>query len=70
MGALRSDIAARVERIQAGSIDNIVLKLSGGVTVQWGSAEDSANKAQVLEILLDQDVSEIDVSVPGRPTTR
>lgn len=68
--ALRSDIASRVERIQAGSIDNIVLELAGGVTVQWGSAEDSENKARVLEILLEEDVKEIDVSVPGRPTTR
>lgn len=68
--ALRSDIAARVELITADSIDKIVLNLSGGVTVEWGSAEDSENKAQVLEILLNKDVREIDVSVPGRPTTR
>lgn len=69
--ALRSDIAARVDVIRADSIDNIVLALDGGVRVQWGSAEDSENKAQVLAILLEnKDVTEIDVSVPGRPTTR
>ncbi|MCX6397792.1 MAG: FtsQ-type POTRA domain-containing protein [Propionibacteriales bacterium] len=68
--ALRSDIAARVERIKADSIDRIVLELDGGVTVEWGSAEDSENKARVLAILLARDVTEIDVSVPGRPTTR
>lgn len=67
--ALRADIAARVELIKADSIDNIVLELDRCVTVQWGSAEDSENKAQVLAILLEKDVADIDVSVPGRPTT-
>lgn len=68
--SLRADIAARVERIKADSMDKIVLKLTDGVTVEWGSADDSENKAAVLAILLEQDVKEIDVSVPGRPTTR
>lgn len=68
--SLRADIAARVERIKAESIDRISLVLAGGITVEWGSAEDSENKAKVLAILLDEDVKEIDVSVPGRPTTR
>lgn len=68
--ALRQDVASRVDLVKAESMDNIVLKLSGGVTVEWGSAEDSENKAEVLAILLDKDVSRIDVSVPGRPTTR
>jgi cell division protein FtsQ len=36
----------------------------------WGSAEDSADKAAVLAVLLEQRADEIDVSVPGRPTTR
>jgi cell division protein FtsQ len=36
----------------------------------WGSAEDSAQKAEVLAVLLDRDAKQIDVSVPGRPTTR
>lgn len=68
--ALRADIAARVQLVKAASVDNITLQLTGGVTVQWGSAAESENKAQVLAILLDKDVKEIDVSVPGRPTTR
>jgi cell division protein FtsQ len=38
--------------------------------VMWGSAENSAEKAEVLAVLLERDAHEIDVSVPGRPTTR
>jgi hypothetical protein len=38
--------------------------------VMWGSAEQSAEKAAVLAVLLEQAGHEIDVSVPGRPTTR
>jgi cell division protein FtsQ len=68
--SLRSDVAARVDRIDAESVDKISLELTGGVTVQWGSAADSVNKARVLELLLRKSVTKIDVSVPGRPTTR
>lgn len=68
--SLRSDIAARVERIEVESVDRIRLRLAGGRTVMWGSAEDSAQKAEVLAVLLERDAREIDVSVPGRPTTR
>lgn len=70
--ALRADIAARVEQIDVATVDEIGLRLTGGITVQWGSAEESENKAEVLAVLLQQKkkVSEIDVSVPGRPTTR
>lgn len=68
--SLRSDIQARVERVEVETIDRIRLRLAGGRTVMWGSAEDSAEKAAVLAVLLEQEAQEIDVSVPGRPTTR
>lgn len=68
--SLRSDIAARVDRVEVETVDRILLRLSGGRTVMWGSAEDSAEKAAVLAVLLEQDAREIDVSVPGRPATR
>jgi cell division protein FtsQ len=35
--------------------------------VLWGSADDSANKAEVLAVLLKQKASFYDVSVPGQP---
>jgi len=70
VGSLRPDIAAKVDRIEVETVDRIRLHLAGGRTVMWGSAEDSAQKAAVLAVLLEQSAQEIDVSVPGRPTTR
>jgi cell division protein FtsQ len=68
--SLRADIQARVESVDVASVDRITLKLTGGRTVMWGSAEDSQQKAAVLAVLLERRADEIDVSVPGRPTTR
>lgn len=70
--SLRADIAAKVRYVDVASIDEITLRLSHGPKVQWGSAEDSEEKAQVLAVFLRQSphVSEIDVSVPGKPLTR
>jgi cell division protein FtsQ len=68
--SLRADIAADVDRVEVETVDRITLHLTGGRTVMWGSAENSDQKAAVLAVLLKQDAQEIDVSVPGRPTTR
>lgn len=69
--SLRSDIARQVKYVDVKSIDKIELSLDDGKTVLWGSSEHSAQKAEVLAVLLKQkNVHEIDVSVPGRPTTR
>lgn len=74
IGSLRADIAAKVRHVDVQTIDQIVLRLKDGRRVMWGSADDAAQKAEVLEALLRQSatkkVSEIDVRVPGRPTTR
>ncbi len=74
VAVLRSDIRGRVEYVDVESVDRIRLRLSGKGprTVMWGSAEHSAEKAEVLAVLLGKagGASEIDVSVPGRPTTR
>ena len=59
VSALPDDLAPRIE-----------LALRDGRTVVWGSAEDSAQKAEVLEVLLGQEASVYDVSVPSNPTTR
>ncbi len=67
--SLRPDIQALVDRVEVETIDRIRLHLNGGRTVMWGSAEDSAEKAEVLAVLLEQKADQIDVSVPGRPTT-
>lgn len=68
--ALPARIAARVDVVEVATVDEIELVLASGRRVLWGSAEDSEQKADVLEVLLERPGQQIDVSVPGRPTTR
>jgi cell division protein FtsQ len=68
--ALPDDILRRVTSLDVRSIDSIVLHLQGGATVSWGSADQAADKARVLEVLLRQKGSRYDVTAPGRPTIR
>ena len=71
--SLRSDIAAKVRYVDVTSIDKITLLLRRGPRVLWGSADDSDLKAQVLGTLLadlEAGVDQVDVSVPGKPTTK
>jgi cell division protein FtsQ len=68
--ALPAAIARRVTAVRAGSPDAIVLDLSGGVAVMWGSAQDSGRKAEVLAALMRQPAKVYDVSAPEAPTTR
>jgi cell division protein FtsQ len=70
IGALPARIAAKVETVAVASVDEIQLILRSGRRVEWGSAEDSQNKAEVLAVLLKRPSRQIDVSVPGRPTTK
>ena len=64
-----ADLARRVDHLEARSVDQISLVLRDGRTVVWGSADQSAEKAKVLQALLGFDAQQYDVSVPGRPTT-
>ncbi len=64
---LPGDISARVEYVAVSTVDTISLRLRSGQSVQWGSAESSAQKAEVLAVLLEQKASAYDVSVPGQP---
>ncbi|QNN53088.1 cell division protein FtsQ/DivIB [Nocardioides mesophilus] len=68
--ALPGPLAARVDFVSVRTVDTISLQLRDGTTVVWGSAEDSADKARVLEVLLKQKASQYDVSVPGQPVIR
>lgn len=70
VGALPDGLSGRVDFVDVQSIDTISLRLNGGRTVFWGSADDSANKAKVAEVLLRQKATTYDVSVPGQPTIR
>jgi cell division protein FtsQ len=70
VAALPPRVARRVDVVEVGSVDEIELLLANGRRVVWGSAEDSEAKAEVLAVLLKRPGNQIDVSVPGRPTTR
>ncbi|MGI8899813.1 MAG: cell division protein FtsQ/DivIB [Nocardioides sp.] len=70
VGALPADLAERVDFVEVRTLDTITLQLRDGRSVVWGSAEGSADKAKVLEVLLEQKASAYDVSVPGQPVIR
>ena len=67
--AIPAPAARRLDYVQVGSIDDITLHLTGGVTVSWGSADESGHKAEVLALLMEkQQARHYDVTAPGRPT--
>lgn len=72
VGVLPRPLARKVDHVVVETVDQIALVLRDGRTVTWGSAAQSADKAEVLDSLLRArpDASTYDVSVPGQPTTR
>ncbi|MBN9104298.1 MAG: FtsQ-type POTRA domain-containing protein [Propionibacteriaceae bacterium] len=68
--ALSADTAAKVSRVEAETTDSIVLRLSDGSRVVWGSAEQSQLKSRVLDDLLPLGGQVFDVSAPAFPTRR
>jgi len=70
--ALPDDIAATVDYAEVITVDQITLRLRDGREVLWGSADESAEKARVLALLMQArpKAAGYDVSVPGQPTTR
>ncbi|GAB2879234.1 cell division protein FtsQ/DivIB [Nocardioides pacificus] len=70
ISALPVDLVADVDHVEVATVDQIVLQLRDGRTVDWGSAEQSVDKARVLDALLEaREARHYDVSVPGQPTT-
>jgi cell division protein FtsQ len=70
IAALPPDLTLIVDHVQVTTVDQISLVLKDGRTVVWGSADESATKADVLETLLATvQASVYDVSVPSKPTT-
>lgn len=74
--ALPVELMALVSEIHATPADELELELRDGVKVRFGSWQDSAQKVQVLDLLLKQmqsrgaEAKVIDVSVPGNPVVR
>lgn len=67
---LSPEMLTQVERVQAKAVDRITLEMAEGRLVVWGSSEQSALKADVLEALLSVDATLYDVSAPSHPTTK
>jgi cell division protein FtsQ len=70
ISALPESLTLIVDHLLVETVDEISLFLKDGRQVVWGSADDSATKAEVLEGLLQTDADVYDVSVPTQPTTR
>lgn len=71
---LPEDLLDRVEAVGAKTEDSVTFTLKDGPRVEWGSAQDSALKAQVLDVMLTSGKAAkadvIDVSAPTLPITR
>jgi cell division protein FtsQ len=70
LAELPDALRARLVTIRAETADSIELDLTDGVTVVWGSAEQSARKADVLVALMKQPGSVYIVSAPDAPAIR
>lgn len=75
LASLPEEVLSRLKYASAQSADSVQLQLEDGRRVFWGSANENAAKAGVLEALLrsapsDPPVKEFDVSTPERPVTR
>ncbi|SDE52532.1 cell division protein FtsQ/DivIB [Auraticoccus monumenti] len=68
--ALSPGLREQVESVSTDSADTIELALTGDRVLEWGSAEDSDLKAEVALVLLEQEATTYDVSVPSHPTIR
>lgn len=68
------ELRDRVQGVEARTEDSIHFVLRDGPKVEWGSGEQSALKAEVLQVLLDSPEASktdvIDVSAPSLPITR
>jgi cell division protein FtsQ len=67
---LPGDLARRITLVTASTPDDIRFSLANGAVVRWGSVEQGALKAEVLDALLSRRALVYDVSSPLTPTTR
>jgi len=74
MASLPTVLSDRVKSVSASTEDSVQFTLVDGPRVEWGSAEDSKLKAQVLGVLLGskqaRNADVIDVSAPTLPITK
>jgi cell division protein FtsQ len=67
--ALPPDLAARTQEIRASTPDSVTVLLDDGAIVEWGGPQESARKAAVLAVLMQQPARVYDVRTPEVPTT-
>mgnify|MGYP000875081712 CR=1 FL=1 len=68
--ALPADIAAKMKKVAADSPDNVMLTTSSGVTVAWGSPDQTDLKVRILRALLAKTKNKwIDLRQPSTPTS-
>lgn len=70
VAALPAEVIEQTERLEASSVDSIVVLLVDGRTIVWGNASQSAEKAALLPTLLAIEGTSYDVSVPSHPAVR
>jgi cell division septal protein FtsQ len=63
-------VRGRVAMVVAASADDVTLMLRDGTRIVWGSAADSAAKADVLRALLRRPGTVYDVSSPDAPAVK
>lgn len=68
--ALPADLRNKVISVKATTPNQLTLILVSGMTVNWGTADQSALKAQILAGLLPTKSRTIDVSSPHNPAIR
>ncbi|GHI90165.1 cell division protein FtsQ/DivIB [Streptomyces xanthophaeus] len=68
-GGLPGPISKETVQVKVGSYDSVVLELTGGRTVMWGSGEQGEAKGRALTALLKAvpKAGHFDVSVPTAP---
>lgn len=69
LASLPADLVADVRAVTARTHHDVTLTLADGVTVRWGSPDQPALKAQVLDGLRSVKARYYDVSAPLVPTT-
>lgn len=70
LDALPLPVREQVRDVRATTPDSVIVRLSRGRTVVWGSSERVERKAAVLAVLLTRKARVYDVSAPDTPTTR
>lgn len=70
VGSFPTKLRSQVDHVDAKSRDSIVVVLTGGRSVVWGSADRSELKGQVAAAMLGVRATHYDVSSPEHPTSR